>query len=744
MTFSRINNILQSAANTVYNWHDVVSAAGRDIELKDGVYFVSIEIVVLGTLNIRNKNIVFKRPISTDNTGNGVINFGEVKTDSNDFRYTVNGCHVTYRRNQSKMGGYVRSDNGNASLRQNTQRHVNYYNTNVFLECLNNRMDLFVSNCIDSSFNQAAISGSNQCFLYTQKNSINANCTYRHINNLETTGDFAELTAPKFYECNYNILNWDSNVTMQIREMVSIASRTNDFWLGSGAANNGFRFIDSVINFNNARLQRNTNRRYKSASINLSVVDTNGVVPGAEIKLVGSSPDNSALISFTRTTDGSGGISEIIADIFSDIGQVSSQSTDHSMYRLTINSYQHRFFSETIVLSSRIGLNRVAPAQKLISLDSHISITQAEVEALTDIAGSAQLYHIWRAHKRIDDTLPEFEMNADSLITDGVNLTRLQLATEPTQQQIDAYNNAPLRTYNSETNTYIIKVGATADDYAAATFTGSINCGTGTFTANGIAVTGSVLHADGLVASFTGLPTTGVVGAWLASQGLGNRTGIIAGGQINGVVQLELQPNTEYYIVADAIGYARMEAVLMDTTNQSTLAINLSRIVDETGSDLVPMNLNDQEQQQADMLSFDPITFTAVINANEQVHDFSFNAVAYYIESVQSSGAFLASPTTIGIRTAEFVLAANSFFKLGRNPNATAVPDLSAFTFRKEGSTKQTDFINFDNGGLIINSNRPIIVSNINVTVPEGSGGDDPDLPAPYNQVFEQTLNNLT
>lgn len=361
-----------------YNWSDAVAVGGSDITLSNGVYEVTKEIVCRdATLNILDETIRFSDAISTGNTGNGIINVGELVT-SGGIEYARNGCNIIINRTKTKMGGFVQNDPGNAALRQNTDRHFNIYGSKVQFQTNGGRLDLFISDVFESQFQQLNDSSGN-VFLYTQSNSRNVKCIYESINNWETTGQFLEITAPSFYRCNYNLLNWDSAQILTLRDFVSVDARTNDFWLGSGAANNGFRFIDSTYDFLNGRLQSGSSTMYGSVSFNRSVSSDNG---GANLLLQGSNIANNANITFTSVTDGNGDFPEQIVDLRSNIGNNYTNDTIHNPYTETIRKYGKKELKSTYTLA-KTG-TPAAKAGVLLTNDD-VTLTQAAAAALTGI-----------------------------------------------------------------------------------------------------------------------------------------------------------------------------------------------------------------------------------------------------------------------------------------------------------------------------------------------------------------------
>ena len=144
------------------------------------------------------------------------------------------------------------------------------------------------------------------------------------------------------------------------------------------------------------------------------------------------------------------------------------------------------------------------------------------------------------------------------------------------------------------------------------TFTGNIVT-TGTITVDpDVTVVGSVRDVNGLTVTITGLPAghDAVVGAWRASQGETDRDGIVTGEVADDTatsITVRLALDTEYFVVADAVSYRRSPPFRLNTTNQSTLEISLTRIRDASGNDLIPAleDLTEAERLQYDHIRYD-------------------------------------------------------------------------------------------------------------------------------------------
>ena len=463
----------QLGDNGTYTWVDVLAVAGSDIVFSNGAYIVNKEIIVRdAVLNILDETIIFNAPISTDNTGSGVINFGELVT-ANGKEYTRNGCNVTYARSQTKMGGYVRNDTGAVGNRRNTVREVNYYGTRVIGDCKNNRMDLFVSDCVETIFMQKDTTGNNAMFIYTQTGARMVDVINDQINNWEATGSFTEVSGCSFYECNYNILNWDSAADILLREFTSVASRTDDYWLGNGAGgSNGFRFIDSDFDFNNGRFQNAANRLYEGHSINLRIIDPDGPVAGAIVDYTGSNPGNNANTSFRETTNGTGLFGEQLLDTRSNVGNGLVNVRNHQPYVRDVRSYEHLESRATINLS-RAGISQDRPEDLLLIPDPNVLTTKLVALNFSELNNATNAYSRAKAEWVDNFNFPFMMTKAGDTLTTEYDVELVQ-------------SGSPAYQFNGVKITMV----------TGSSFDGSIVT-TGTITNNGVAVSGSLTDVTG-------------------------------------------------------------------------------------------------------------------------------------------------------------------------------------------------------------------------------------------------------
>ena len=242
---------------------------------------------------------------------------------------------------------------------------------------------------------------------------------------------------------------------------------------------------------------------------------------------------------------------------------------------------------------------------------------------------------------------------------------------------------------------------------------------TGTITvAAGVNVVGSVRDASGITVLIDGFPVghSGVVGAWPLSQGETNRANIITGAVADAAatsIRLTLAADTEYFIVADAVSYLRSSPIRLNTGTATALDVSLRRIVDAAGNDLIPSVLTAAEQAQFDRITYDITNDAIVFGGSASVQEYSFRAVARAIEVGQSSQAALANRYICLIQTGSFVLESGTARVLKRKPglNSNYVPDLSAFQFTKIGSDSIKDFVDYDDGAIIVNNGAPSVVT---------------------------------
>ena len=251
---------------------------------------------------------------------------------------------------------------------------------------------------------------------------------------------------------------------------------------------------------------------------------------------------------------------------------------------------------------------------------------------------------------------------------------------------------------------------------------------------------------------FTGLPETGVVGAWLASQGDSNRLGMVTVEATDGIAELTLERNTQYLIASDAIAFIRGGSFIFDTATQSTTPITLQRLVDSTGNDLItPV----EQLSTGAMMVFNAVNYSfftgnieltwpqqlidsGVTNWKPNAEDL-FAGLACKAEIIQSSTIGLALLTTIAIRNALLERAATGTVKFSQdidNPDGV-IFEWTAITIRVAGTTSLDDLIDQTNGVILFNSGDPI-VPNINVAISTADVPRDPAL-VKLEQMLEPT-----
>ena len=182
-----------------------------------------------------------------------------------------------------------------------------------------------------------------------------------------------------------------------------------------------------------------------------------------------------------------------------------------------------------------------------------------------------------------------------------------------------------------------------------------------------------------------------------------------------GLLKLRLAANSHYYFVADAVSYLRSSALLIDTGVLQVVQGSLRRITDILGNNLIPLasELTDDEESQIALIDYDHAADHISFGADNATNEYSFRAVARAIEIGQSGPAAMANPYICTIAQGSFTFEADSGRTIGRAPGipANLVPDLSRFQFTKTGADDQKDFVNFQNGAILVNSGSPAIVS---------------------------------
>ncbi len=269
----------------------------------------------------------------------------------------------------------------------------------------------------------------------------------------------------------------------------------------------------------------------------------------------------------------------------------------------------------------------------------------------------------------------------------------------------------------------------------AVTITGAVST-TGTVALqNGASISGGIKDASGVQKSIIGLPAgaDACVGAWPASQGEADRTGIVTATVTDAAqtsLSLPLTPGVDYYIVADARGYVRTRPARLPA-NQLSLGVALDQITDQSGAAIVPNTLDAGQQRIAEMIDFD--TATGVVrhrlpddyasdsrwDASNGIWTFTaedFYALAHRIEQLQSSMAFLSMPGTITIRPGEFELTPSATFKLGQHPDNQArvngaILNFNAISVHRAGSVTDTTFLDQTHGPIEISTGTPFFAS---------------------------------
>ena len=186
------------------------------------------------------------------------------------------------------------------------------------------------------------------------------------------------------------------------------------------------------------------------------------------------------------------------------------------------------------------------------------------------------------------------------------------------------------------------------------------------------------------------------------------------------IVQMRLAADSRYYFVGDAVSYLRSSALLIDTGIITTIQGSLRRIVDTLGNDLIPLaaDLTQDEKNQIALIEYDHATDRIMFGADATTNEFTFRAIARGIEIGQSSREAMSNPYIITISQGSLILENSSNRMIARASGVpdSLVPDLSSFQFSKVGSSDQKDFVDFEDGAIIVNSGVPAIVSLSGVT----------------------------
>ena len=260
---------------------------------------------------------------------------------------------------------------------------------------------------------------------------------------------------------------------------------------------------------------------------------------------------------------------------------------------------------------------------------------------------------------------------------------------------------------------------------------------TGTLTVDsGSSITASYVQSDGKVPVFGNIQsesgvTNGVWGVWLHSQGVDDRTGIQTAD--NGEA-IALLPNTDYYIIGDAINSRRTKAGKFNTGDYGReMIIPLGRIKKPDNTNLLPDTLTTDEQRIADMFTFDVATKSVTITLpsdyatdtqrwddTHKIFTFISNdliPIQYKADEIQSQQVNLADPYIVDLREGEIVIDAGSSLKFIQDANnVDCTINMTGFTIRRETDTQMLNtFIDNSNGTINVNAGTPTIA---NVSVP--------------------------
>ena len=244
---------------------------------------------------------------------------------------------------------------------------------------------------------------------------------------------------------------------------------------------------------------------------------------------------------------------------------------------------------------------------------------------------------------------------------------------------------------------------------------------TGTITINaGVSVHGELIDTTGKRVTVYGLPAAhdAVVGAWPKSQGVSDRSNIITASISSGAatrIQFTLAVDQEYYLVVDAVSYMRNEPVSFDTNLHRDLDGSMRKITDAAGNDLVPAAsaLTVAEAAEMALVNYDAENDRIEFGATAAHNEFSFKAVARAIEVGQSAAAALSHQHICLLSTGAFTFESGSVRKIRRKSGiaTSLVPDLSAFQITQIGSDDLKDFVEFDQGAIIVDNGVPSVVS---------------------------------
>ncbi len=229
-----------------------------------------------------------------------------------------------------------------------------------------------------------------------------------------------------------------------------------------------------------------------------------------------------------------------------------------------------------------------------------------------------------------------------------------------------------------------------------------------------------------------GLPSnsSAVAGAWPRSQGMTTRTGIITGAVVdttNGTsIELTLNTEIEYFIIADAIGYKRSDPVLYNPATQSVVDVMLEPVTNGDGTGIIPTALTVNQQLIADTVVFNvttniiditlPVGFATnsrwdTTNNIWTYPSTDFTAIAFSIEQGQSSEAALSFDRVIELFDTQVRIGRDNTIILRQAVgNADATINLNLIGISRDGDAEQkVTFVDYVNGPILIFSGSPVI-----------------------------------
>lgn len=418
MAIINSNGILTLQNDGPYSWSDVVSAAGNDIEFVDGVYVVDIEIQVVDcTLNILDANIILSKPMTTTDSGAGIINFGQLLQDSNGKEYAANGCNLVINSTTLTMLGYYLTSAGKVR----TEPEVNLYDTAIRCEVTSSRCTISFSASVNSTFSRSSLSGKQRVIAEIQNDGILKRSRFVGLHSILLNGNLSVFEDVDAVNCinNFRVASPDTIVTAT--KMNSIESVNSDFGMLNSAVNSTFRLINSQIDIARSSTGDASQKRYKAVTLDLSFADESGPIENALISVFGSNADNSANIDFLATTDSNGQIATITADIQSSQGLDNLLTTDHSLYVISVSSFKHCNHFEQRTLTAPVGHGPTSPSVTVLKLDPLITSTEEQVQALTSINNSEDAYNALKLLRRATPSaVPDFSRQGRQLIVDAL------------------------------------------------------------------------------------------------------------------------------------------------------------------------------------------------------------------------------------------------------------------------------------------------------------------------------------